>query len=120
MVAMNLDRADLDRAAAEGVITAPQAEALWTFLDKDAPAPRFTGLNVAYYLGALIVIAAMGWLTTLGFEAMGPGFVAAVAALYAWAFSRAGKKLCSVPETRVPGGLLYTMAVCMAPLFIWA
>lgn len=117
---MNLERADLDRAAAQGVISAPQAEALWAFFDHDAPAPRFTGLNVAYYLGALIVIAAMGWLTTLGFEAMGPGFVAVVAALYAFGFARAGQRFLQAPETRVPGGLLTTVAVCMAPLFIWA
>jgi hypothetical protein len=119
---MDIDRTDLDKAAAQGVITAPQAEALWSFLTQgsSARAPHFTGLNVAYYFGALIVIAAMGWLTTLGFTAMGPGFTAVVAALYAWAFARTGRKLLQAPETRTPGGLLYTMAVCMTPLFVWS
>ncbi len=115
---MQIEREDLDAAAARQIISAEQAGALWTHLELLHPArARFTGLNVAYYFGALVVISAMGWLMTLGFQAMGPWAVFFIAVLYALVFIRAGAKLWA--DLPVPGGLLYAMAVCMTPLAIW-
>ncbi len=115
---MEIERADLDEAATRQIISADQAGALWKHLEERHPArARFTGLNVAYYFGALVVISAMGWLMTLGFQALGPWAVFFIALLYALVFVRAGARLWR--ELPVPGGLLYSMAVCMTPLAIW-
>src|SRR6266478_5948318 len=117
---MQIERADLDEAAARQIVDAAQAAALWKFLGERHPAKaRFTGLNVAYYFGALVVIAAMGWLMTLGFERLGPWSVFVIAVAYAVAFGAYGGKLWRSPDLKIPGGLLYTMAVCMTPLAIW-
>jgi hypothetical protein len=115
---MEIERADLDEAATRQIISADQAGALWKHLEERHPArARFTGLNVAYYFGALVVISAMGWLMTLGFQALGPWAVFFIALSYALVFVRAGAQLWR--DLPVPGGLLYAMAVCMTPLAIW-
>src|SRR5881394_1118484 len=112
---MQIERDDLDAAVKKQILAVEQAAALWRFLDERSPSrARFTGLNVAYYFGALVVIAAMGWLMTLGFQALGPWAVFGIATGYALAFVAAGMRLW--PEMAIPGGLLYTMAVCMTPL----
>jgi hypothetical protein len=129
---MRIERADVDEAIAQQILTSPQAAALWRLLQSrqpaasgvPAPAPeaphrRFNGLNVAYYFGALLVIAAMGWLMTLGWEAFGGTGIFVIATLYAFFFTMAGLRLLAQPETRTPGGLLVTMAVCMTPLAVY-
>jgi hypothetical protein len=115
---MQIERSDLDAAVAQNVLAAEEAHALWNFLEAQRPSrARFTGLNVAYYFGAMVVIAAMGWLMTLGFTSLGPWAVFFFALLYALVFVRAGARLRQ--ELPIPAGLLYTMAVCMTPLAIW-
>ena len=117
---MDLQRADLDDAVARQILDASQASDLWRFLGERHPArARFTGLHVAYYFGALVVIAAMGWLMTLGFQRMGPWAVSAIGASYAVLFVFCGQRLWRTADLKIPGGLLYTMAVCMTPLVIW-
>jgi hypothetical protein len=70
---MHIGREDLDEAVATRIVEPAQAAALWRFLEERHPGrARFTGLNVTYYLGSLVVIAAMGWLMTLGFQRLGP------------------------------------------------
>src|SRR4051794_25710100 len=111
---MQIQRADLDEAAARQIIDSGEAAALWRFLgERDPVRARFNGLNVAYFFGALVVIGAMGWLMTLGFERLGPWAVFAIAVAYAVAFALAGEKLWASTDLKIPGGLLYTMAVCM-------
>src|ERR1041384_6102306 len=115
---MQIEREDLDAAVRKQLLGAEQAAALWKHLEEAHPArPRFTGLNVAYYFGALVVIAAMGWLMTLGFQSLGPWAVFFIALAYAFVFVRFGSRLQS--DMPVPAGLLYTMAVCMTPLAVW-
>ena len=115
---MQIEREDLDDAVSRQILAAGQASALWKHLEERHPArARFTGLNVAYYFGALVVISAMGWLMTLGFQALGPWAVFFIALAYALVFARTGGKLWN--ELPIPGGLLYTMAVCMTPLAVW-
>jgi hypothetical protein len=117
---MDLQRAHLDDAVAARILDASEASALWRFLGERHPArARFTGLHVAYYFGALVVIAAMGWLMTLGFQRMGPWAVCLIAVAYAAVFVGFGQKLWRTPDLKIPGGLLHAMAVCMTPLAIW-
>src|SRR5438132_3687907 len=129
---MRIERGDLDEAIAQQILTAPQAGALWRLLQTrqpedgapaapaaQAPARRFTGLNIAYYFGALLVIGAMGWLMTLGWEAFGGKGIFIISCLYALFFTLAGLRLVAEPQTRTPGGLLVTVAVCMTPLAVY-
>jgi len=119
---MRIEREDLDAAVRSRIVDPQQAAELWTFLGARERAPahgRFNGINVAYYLGALIVIAAMGWLMNLGWESFGGAGILAISSLYASCFLLAARTLYSKPETRVPGGLLYTVAVCMTPLVVY-
>ena len=52
-----------------GVISRGQAEDLWRALEGSASErPRFDLPHVAYYFGALVVISAMGWFMTLGWD----------------------------------------------------
>src|SRR5918997_6220290 len=69
---MKVSRRDLEWAASEGVISGGQAEDLWRALEgREAGRPRFDLPHVAYYFGALVVISAMGWFMTLGWERFG-------------------------------------------------
>jgi hypothetical protein len=119
---MQIEREDLDEAVRHHLVDPQQAAELWAFLDARARAPtqgRFNGINVAYYLGALIVIAAMGWLMNLGWESFGGAGIFAISALYAVCFVLAARTLYAKTDTRIPGGLLYTVAVCMTPLVVY-
>src|ERR671916_1568600 len=69
---MKVSRRDLEWAASEGVISGGQAEDLWRALEgREAGRPRFDLPHVAYYFGAIVVISAMGWFMTLGWERFG-------------------------------------------------
>jgi hypothetical protein len=118
---MEIQRSDLDRAAANGVITAEQAEALWAALERGqgpAAPPRFDLIHLAYYFGALIVIGAMGWFMSVGWERFGGGGIQVIASAYALVFLLAGRRLWQDGLT-TPGGLLVTMAVAMTPLAVY-
>jgi hypothetical protein len=81
--------------------------------------PRFEPAHVAYYLGALLIIGAMGWFITNAWDTL-PGIrMAGIALLYGAGFGVAGILLARRPNHRVPGGVLVTVAVCMTPLFVY-
>jgi hypothetical protein len=116
---MNIDQQMLREAGATTGLTDQQTTALWDALESSrspAPPSRFGAAHVAYYFGALIVIGAMGWFMTTAWESFGGRALFAVAAVYALCFVLGGRTLWRDPATRIPGGLLITMAVCMAPL----
>jgi hypothetical protein len=119
---MNLCKEDLSWAAREGVISAAQADHLWQKLrerDTSSAGSKFDVANVAYYFGALIVMSAMGWLMNLGWERFGGAGIFSLAALYAALFILAGRTLWYKENLKVPGGLLFTLAVWMTPLAIY-
>ena len=121
---VEVGRDDVERAVAAGVIEADQADALWSFLRGKAAAPgaavrpRFDLVHLLWYAGALIVIGAMGLFTTLAFARLGGAALAAIALIYAVILAVAGDRLWrrGLP---IPGGLLLTVAVTMAPLFVY-
>jgi len=130
---VQISREDLAAAVAQGLITAKQADDLWAAWEKRAPSqegkmsplvepppaaprPRFDFVHVAYYFGALLVISAMGWFMTLGWERFGGLGIFAIALVYAFCFVSAGRTLWHRENLKIPGGLLMTMAVCMTPL----
>ncbi len=115
-----LGRQDLERAVAGGVLDVAQAEALWAFLGSEPASlrPRFDLVHVLWYAGALIIIGAMGLFTTLAFAKLGGGVLALIAIVYAALLTTAGRHLWQ-RQQRIPGGLLLTAAVTMAPLFTY-
>jgi hypothetical protein len=115
-----LARGDLERAVAAGVLGAAQADALWQFLASEPQSlrPRFDLVHLLWYAGALIVIGAMGLFTTLAFAKLGGGVLALIAVVYAVLFTGAGRHLWQ-RGLPIPGGLLITVAVTMAPLFTY-
>jgi hypothetical protein len=61
---MNISQDELRKAAASLGLTTDRADLLWEALHSNSTGgdrPKFDVANVAYYLGALIVIGAMGW-----------------------------------------------------------
>ena len=131
---MHLTKDHFDRACREAALDPAQADNLWRLLSQltpaatpDAPSnPRATGgrfdlAHLAYYLGAMIVLGAMGWFMTSAWEAFGGAGIFSVAVSYAVGFAWAGWSCWRRPDPalRTPGGLLVTLAVGMMPLAIY-
>ncbi|MBK6725949.1 MAG: DUF2157 domain-containing protein [Xanthomonadales bacterium] len=117
---MQIDRPSLEQAVNANVLTAAQAEALWKFLQTtNQHTPRFTFTHVLYYLGGAIAIGAMSLFMTLAWTAFGDvgGFVIAVG--YAAIATIVGNVVLRHGQ-RIPAGILYTFAVALAPLAIYA
>lgn len=115
----------LDAAVARGIITGPQRAALLALgqAPADAPAeaardvPR--GVLLAYGVGALAVLFAMGWFLADRWAALGAGGVLAVVAGYAALFVFAARLL-RREGFALAGALALVLAVCMVPVATWA
>ena len=117
---MKVSKKDFDWAALQGLISTEQAEALWKALeDRSATRPQFDLAHVVYYFGGMIVISAMGWFMTRAWERLGGGGIFLISVIYAICFILAGRTLWDKENLKVPGGLLFTTAVCMTPLAIY-
>jgi hypothetical protein len=126
-----LTRAALDR----GIIDAAQRDRLLELAhelahEPEVPTPEsamphtearggFDIITVAYALGALLVLFALGWFLVDRWSSLGSAGVLAVAALYAVAFGAAGATLLS-RGFHTAGGLAIVLAVCMTPVWTWA
>ncbi len=117
---MDVSKKDFEWAVAEGLLSAEQSQAVWNALEsRDANRPRFDLAHIMYYFGALVVISAMGCFMTLGWEKFGGGGIMLISAVYALCFVLAGRTLWFKQKLTIPGGLLFTMAVCMMPLVVY-
>ena len=126
--AMQWSDDDLREAARAGVISAADLERLTTFLSKRQPAApanaaataaKFDAAHLLWYAGALIVIGAMGIFSTVAFSQMGGRALTVCAIIYAISFTLAGHHLWHRKNLQIPGGLLVTVAVSMAPLAVY-
>jgi hypothetical protein len=79
----------------------------------------FEPAHIAYYMGALLIIGAMGWFMTMVWSSLSGVALTAIALAYAGVFGSLGVILNRKPATRVPGGVLATVAVCMTPLAVY-
>jgi len=95
------------------------ASALETAPTPAAGRARFNGVNVLWYLGALIVLGSMTLFSTTAFGLWGAKALIVTAVLYGATFLFAGSALWR-RDLRTPGGLLIVCAIGMAPLFIFA
>ena len=117
---MNVVKRDVVQAAANAGVSYEQTEALWETLEsRQDRSARVDVPTVAYYLGALVVMAAMGWFMTTAWERFGGRGILLIATTYAACFATAGYRLWQKSSYRVPGGLLMTLAVWMVPLAIY-
>jgi len=107
-------------AAANGIVPDDQATALWAVVAAKASSrPLFDLYTVGCYFGALLVIGAMGWYMGKSWDSLSGGGLILISTAYAAAFILAGRTLWKDPATKIPGGLLITMAVCMTPLAVY-
>jgi hypothetical protein len=117
---MSISRRQLDQLVGAGVIDQATAMRIAAYLDRaDAGRARFDLSHTAYYLGALVVMSALGWFMSEAWARYGDVMLAAVAAAYGAAFWLAGESLWRRPGLRQPGGLLFTLAVWMVPLAVF-
>lgn len=106
-----VERAGLEGDAWERIHAALSAE--------PETAPAFEAAHVSYYLGALLIIGAMGWFITNAWDRLSGLTIAAIALAYAAVLGGVGARLFRRAATRVPGGLLVAVAVCMTPLAVY-
>jgi hypothetical protein len=81
--------------------------------------PGFETAHVSYYLGALLIIGAMGWFVTNAWDRLSGLTLTAIAVTYAILFGGIGIRLFRQTATRIPGGLLIAVAVCMTPMAVY-
>lgn len=117
---MRISKDDLAWAVSQRVLSSEQAESLWKALEsRGGTKPRFDLAHVAYYFGTLVVMSAMGWFMTLGWERYGGAGIFIISIVYAFLFVLAGHNLWHKENLKIPGGLLFTLAVWMTPLAIY-
>jgi hypothetical protein len=101
-------------------VSREQAAQMWSRLALgDEDTPSFQLVHVLYYFGALLVIGAMGWFMTNGWDSFSGIELSIIAGGYALAFVLVGRSVWQRGGLRIPGGLLITMAVCMTPLVVY-
>jgi hypothetical protein len=113
-----VDAGVIDERTYQRLVEFYAAAALADAVDKTSA--RFDFVNLLWYLGALIVIGAMGLFSTNAFGLWGAKSLIATSLSYGAAFLLAGGYLWKGRGLRTPGGLLIVCAVGMAPLFIFA
>ncbi|MBH3312056.1 DUF2157 domain-containing protein [Pseudomonas mosselii] len=114
------DARDLARAVSAGVLQPGQDQALLAFL-RQQPESRasFQLAHVAFYLGALLIMCAMGWLLTEAWMRIGDGALLAIALLYIGGITLFALSL-QRRNQPVAAGVLAAVAVSIVPLAVFA
>jgi hypothetical protein len=117
---MQITRAVLDEAAAQGLIARDQSAALWAFLaEREHETPAFKPAHILYYLGGLIAIGAMTLFMTLGWERFGGGGLLLIAVVYGVAALLLTEWLLRRRQLALPAGITAALAVVMVPLAVY-
>src|SRR5215472_5691608 len=104
---MRIDQSQLERAMSELGFTRDQTALLWSKLDSTRGVEsRFEPAHVGYFFGALLVIGAMGWFITDGWDRFAGWQLTAIALIYAALFVMTGSRVWRTSMYRVAGGLL--------------
>lgn len=118
---MQVTRAIIDEAAAQGLLKANDTEGLWKFLvERQQEAPTFKAGHVLYYLGAMIAIGAMTLFMTLGWQRFGGFGLLLISAAYGAAALALTEYLLRSRKLVTPAGIMAALAVVMVPLGIYA
>src|SRR5438128_10801404 len=116
---MPISQRELQELVAAGVIDSGTAERIAAhFKGAGAEPPRFDLTHTAYYLGALVVMSALGWFMNEAWARYGGWVLTLIAIAYAVAFTVAGGALWRKPGLEPPGGLLFTLAVGVTPVHV--
>lgn len=115
----------LEESVRRGIIQAEQREAIRRLAaEETAPSGEvkkgFRPIMILYYAGALLILAAMGWLLGSQWEELGPIGTLAVSAFYAALFGAIGYLLQFRQGYPIAGGLLFTCMVGMVPLLVYS
>lgn len=112
---------DLDQAQALNLIDPTKRGELEVFLleasKKRSGDSRL--VSFAYYLGAMMVISALTWFVVDAWDSMSGMGLALVALVYGLGFGFFGCRFYRKDETRILGGLLVTIAVCLTPMLVY-
>lgn len=120
---MATEQQKMRNAVAAGIITPEQAAALQKYWQQDnppGPAPVDVTSSMSkflYYLGALIVIAAMSWLMNTAWDLFHGFGIFTIAVVYAISFC--GMARYFRDKSVVLSGLFVVLAVCMTPLGVF-
>lgn len=114
------DAKDLARAVSAGVLNPGQDQALLEFL-KRQPETRasFQLAHVAFYFGALLIMAAMGWLLSEAWMRIGDSALLLIALAYIGGLTLVGL-LMQRRGHIIPAGVLGAVAVSIVPLAVFA
>jgi len=114
------DAKDLARAVHAGILQPGQDQALAAFL-RQQPAPRgsFQLAHVAFYFGAMLIMAAMGWLLTEAWMSIGDWALLVIASLYILLLTLFAVNLQHRAQP-VAAGVLAAVAVSIVPLAVFA
>jgi hypothetical protein len=116
----------LEDCVDKGIISRAQWKAILKEAGSPAPArareaaKAFNFVMVFYYAGALLVLSAFGWFLGDQWNALGPEGILVVSCVYAAIFAYAGYFLQYREKFPVAGGLVFTCAVGMTPLIVYA
>jgi hypothetical protein len=114
------DAKDLARAVQAGILQPGQDQALLVFLGQQ-PAHRgsFQLAHVAFYFGAMLIMAAMGWLLTEAWMSIGDSALLVIASLYILLITLFALNLQRRAQP-VAAGVLAAVAVSIVPLAVFA
>ncbi|MGE8328954.1 DUF2157 domain-containing protein [Pseudomonas urmiensis] len=114
------DAKDLAQAEHAGILQPGQAQALLSFLQQ-RPQSRgsFQLAHVAFYFGALLIMAAMGWLLTEAWMRVGDWALLMIAVLYITLLTLFAVGL-QRRDQPIAGGVLGAVAVSIVPLAVFA
>jgi hypothetical protein len=116
---MEINRALLQDATDQGLLSEAQAERLWQFLGERSQAtPAFRATHILYYLGGLIAIGAMSLFMTLGWESFGGWGLLAIALAYAGAGLWLTEALLA-RRLPIPAGIGAAFVVALTPLAVY-
>lgn len=131
---LSLSASDINRAAAEGVLSQNDADRLigWGYdqrfdstliSEPKSPVPEqrkgFNLVTILYYFGAMLMISACAWFLGDQWDALGTVGVFAVTLVYLLIAVSVGRWL-RTHYYEVAGGLLITVAVCLVPLLTYS
>jgi hypothetical protein len=117
---VKITQPDLELAVAKAGLTPEQSQLIWQHLENRSDVEgRFEAAHVGYYFGALLVIGAMGWFMTNGWDSFTGFELFLIASTYAAVFALIGRQLWKQLSFRIPAGLLITITVCMTPLAVY-
>lgn len=116
---MKITKSDILAASAKDIISAEQAQKLWSFLDERAPqGARFSFTHILYYFGGMIAISAMSLFMTLGWEEFGGWGIFSICIIYA-VFALFLVKKCREKQLHIPAGICATFVVVLTPLALY-